>query len=518
MKIKIPIAFIALLLSSIVLSQATWSPQVEAWMNQCTQQTLTLIERQLCGDTSCLIGGNPYTILSRHWNSAHNIMATQFIYERFVSFGLNAYYMNFSSTGRNAYAIKTGTKYPNQKFIICGHFDDMPSGALAPGSDDNASGTSAVLEAARIIAPLQLEYTVIFIAFDEEERGLYGSHAYADSSYNRGDSILFVFNYDMIAWDGNNDYKVDLISNINSSTFSNSVKDIYNIYQPVLLVNRVNNNNMSGSDHYYFWLRGYKAFCGIETTSDFNPYYHTVNDNWSHVVFPFFHGFTKAAIASLLTYGLNYVMNFFHTPITNTSSTQPQIATVKIVPQHPIAKLSNSPRLYYKINNGSYNYLNAFYNNLDTFKFQIPGQPYGTSISYYLAAQDSLGRYMGTLPVGGKGISPPGTIAPPAVFSYSILTGISGNEEPVKYSLEQNYPNPFNASTYIKFNLYKASEVKLIITDVLGKEVEVPVSGKLPQGENLVRIDANNYSSGVYFYSLYVDGKFMETKKMILDK
>jgi hypothetical protein len=213
-----------------------------------------------------------------------------------------------------------------------------------------------------------------------------------------------------------------------------------------MLVNRVNNNNMSGSDHYYFWQRGYKAFCGIETTSDFNPYYHTVNDNWSHVVFPFFHGFTKAAIASLLTYSLNYLMYYTHTPLTNTNSTQPQIAVATIVPNHPVAKLTNAPRLYYKINNGSYNYVNAFYNNLDTFKFQIPGQPYGTSVSYYFAAQDSLARYVGTWPIGGKGLTPPGTIPPPNVFSYSILTGIAGNEEPVKYSLEQNYPNPFNAS------------------------------------------------------------------------
>lgn len=518
MILKLRIVPIALLLSSIAFSQATFSPQVEALMNSCTQQTLSTIERQLCGDTSCLIGGNPYTILSRHWNSAHNSMAVQFIYERFIAYGLNAYYMNFSGTGRNAYAVKTGTKYPNQKYIICAHYDDMPSGSLAPGSDDNASGTSAVLEAARIIAPLNPEYTIIFIAFDEEERGLYGSHAYADSSFNRGDSILFVFNYDMIAWDGNNDYKLDLISNTNSYTFSDNIRDVYNIYQPTMLVNRVNNNNMSGSDHYYFWQRGYKAFCGIETTNDFNPYYHTVNDNWSHIIFPFFHGFTKAAIASLLTYGLNYLMYYTHAPITNTNSTQPQIATATIAAKHPIAKLTNAPRLYYKVNSGSYNYVSAFYNNLDTFKFQIPGQAYGSTVSYYFAAQDSLGRYVGTWPIGGKGISPPGTVAPPTVFSYSILTGIAGNEEPLRYSLEQNYPNPFNASTYIKFSLYKASEVKLVVTDILGKEVEVPVSGKLPQGENSVRIDANNYSSGIYFYSLYVDGNFMETKKMILNK
>jgi hypothetical protein len=487
-------------------------------MNTCTQQTLSTIERQLCGDTSCIIGGNPYTILSRHWNTTHNIMASQFIYERFMSYGLNAYYMDFSSTGRNVYAVKTGTKYPNQKFIICAHYDDMPSGALAPGSDDNASGTSAVLEAARILAPLQHEYTVVFIAFDEEERGLYGSHAYADSSFNRGDSIVFVFNYDMIAWDGNNDYKLDLISNTISSAFSDNVKNIYNMYQPIMLVNRVNNNSMSGSDHYYFWQRGYKAYCGIETTNDFNPYYHTVNDNYSHVIFPFFHGFTKAAIAALLTYSLNYQMSFEHTPLTNTTSTQPQTAVVRISAKHPLANLANAPRLYYKINSGSYVFVNAFYSNLDTFKFQIPGQAYGTTISYYMAAQDSLGRYVGTLPAGGKGVNPPGTIEPPVVFTYSVLTAIAGSQEPVKYSLEQNYPNPFNASTYIKFNLFKSSVVKLVINDLPGREVEVPVSGKLPQGENTVRIDANNYASGIYFYTLYIDGKFMETKKMILVK
>jgi len=518
MKIKLQVVFIFLLLSSIVLSQATYSPQVETVMNLCTQQTLSKIERELCGDTSCIIGSNPYTILSRHWNSPHNSMAAQFMYEQFQAYGYTPYYMNFSATGRNVYAVKTGTKYPNQKYIICGHYDDMPSGSLAPGSDDNASGTSAVMEAARLLAPYQFEFTIVFIAFDEEERGLYGSHAYADSSFNRGDSILFVFNYDMIAWDGNNDYKLDLISNTNSSVFSNYVRDIYNIYQPIMLVNRVNNNNMSGSDHYYFWQRGYKAYCGIETTGDFNPYYHTVNDNYSHVIFPFFQGFTKAAIASLLTFGWNYLMTITHTPIVNTTSTSPQIAVTTIIPNHPLAGLTNAPRLYYKVNAGSYNYVNSFYNNLDTFMFQIPGQAYGTTVSYYIAAQDLLARYVGTLPVGGKGLNPPGTTPPPTVFTYQVLTGISGNEEPVKYSLEQNYPNPFNASTYIKFNLYRASDVKLVVTDLLGKEMEVPVSGKMPQGENIARIDANNYASGIYFYSLYIDGRIMETKKMVLVK
>jgi hypothetical protein len=517
MKAKLLFAFIALLLSSIVLSQATWSPQVEAVMNNCTQQTLSRTERQLCGDTACLIGGNPYTILSRHWNSAHNSMATQFIFEQFQAYGYTPYYMNFSATGRNVYAKKIGTKYPNQQYIICGHFDNMPSGSLAPGSDDNASGTSAVMEAARLLANIPTEYTVLFIAFDEEERGLYGSHAYADTAFNRGDSILFVFNYDMISWDGNNNYAIDLISNVNSSSFSNIVRDVYNIYQPVLVVDRIN-SNMSGSDHYWFWQRGYKAFCGIEDNSDFNPYYHTVNDNYAHVQFPYFHGFVKAAVASLLTFGLNYQMTFTHTPIVNTSSTEPQIATVVITAQHPLARLNNAPRVYYKINNGSLNFNPAYYNNLDTFKFQLPGVGYGTTIAYYFAAQDTLGRYMGTLPLGGKGITPPGSTPPPTMFTYQVILGVTQNQQPAKYSLEQNYPNPFNASTNIKFNLHKAAHVKLVVTDLLGREVETLINSKLPQGENTFLWYANNCASGIYFYSMYIDGQLMETKKMILSK
>jgi hypothetical protein len=517
MKIKLQVAFIALLLSSVLYSQVTYSPIIDSLKELCTQQKLSKTDRQLSGDTSCMIGGNPYTLVSRHWNTVHNNMAAQFIYEQFLAYGLTPLYMDFTATGRNVYAVKTGTKYPNKKFIICAHYDDMPSGALAPGADDNASGTSAVMEAARILAPYQFDYTIIFIAFDEEERGLYGSHAYADSCFNRGDSIMFVFNYDMISWDGNNDYRLDMISNSNSAPFSDIVKIVYNLYVPLMYVNRVT-SNMSGSDHYYFWQRGYKAFCGIEDNNDFHPYYHTVNDNFANVKVNYFHGFTRAAIAALMMFSWDYLINFTHTPIVNTNSTQPQVAVVTIKSPQILAKITNGPRLYYKVNSGSYNFVNAFYNNLDTFKFQIPGQAYGSAVSYYIAAQDSLGRFVGTLPTGGKGINPPGTIVPPTVFTYSVLTGISSNQQPEKYQLEQNYPNPFNASTNIRLSLIKAANIKLTITNVLGEVVSVPAEGRMPAGDNIIRFYANDISSGTYFYTLYIDGALAETKKMLLVK
>lgn len=83
------------------------------------------------------------------------------------------------------------------------------------------------------------------------------------------------------------------------------------------------------------------------------------------------------------------------------------------------------------------------------------------------------------------------------------------------YSLEQNYPNPFNPSTMIRFTLPEQSNVKLIITDVLGNEVETIVNENLPAGKYTKSFNAVNLPSGVYFYSLITDN-FKETKKMLL--
>ena len=67
--------------------------------------------------------------------------------------------------------MKTGTKYPYRKYIIGAHYDDIiwPLPGLNDtihGADDNASGVCAVLEAARLLANMNLDYTVIFVAFE----------------------------------------------------------------------------------------------------------------------------------------------------------------------------------------------------------------------------------------------------------------------------------------------------------------------------------------------------------------
>lgn len=88
---------------------------------------------------------------------------------------------------------------------------------------------------------------------------------------------------------------------------------------------------------------------------------------------------------------------------------------------------------------------------------------------------------------------------------------------PQSYSLSQNYPNPFNPSTTIEFSVPKRESIKLIIYDLLGKEITTLVNSELNPGTYKTVFEANNLSSGIYFYSLQTEN-FKETKRMILVK
>lgn len=98
-------------------------------------------------------------------------------------------------------------------------------------------------------------------------------------------------------------------------------------------------------------------------------------------------------------------------------------------------------------------------------------------------------------------------------------SGISeiNSKTPDKFTLSQNYPNPFNPTTDIKFSVSKASLVKLLIFDIIGREVETLVNDNLNPGTYKVSWNAGRFASGMYFFRLQA-GSFVETKKMILLK
>jgi hypothetical protein len=95
-------------------------------------------------------------------------------------------------------------------------------------------------------------------------------------------------------------------------------------------------------------------------------------------------------------------------------------------------------------------------------------------------------------------------------------------EIPDKYNLFQNYPNPFNPVTKIKYDIPNVGNGrdrsgKLIIYDLLGREVTTIINEQLKPGSYETEWDGTNFASGIYFYSITV-GEFSETKKMVLIK
>ncbi len=109
------------------------------------------------------------------------------------------------------------------------------------------------------------------------------------------------------------------------------------------------------------------------------------------------------------------------------------------------------------------------------------------------------------------------------------LTGIKqiAGTIPKEYRLYQNYPNPFNPMTLIRYEIKtnvksETSNVKINVYDITGKEIISLVNEK--QNAGLYQVDfsatggGNRLSSGVYFYSLIVDGNLIDTKKMLLIK
>ncbi|MCX6156452.1 MAG: T9SS type A sorting domain-containing protein [Ignavibacteriae bacterium] len=90
-------------------------------------------------------------------------------------------------------------------------------------------------------------------------------------------------------------------------------------------------------------------------------------------------------------------------------------------------------------------------------------------------------------------------------------------EVQTKYSLSQNYPNPFNPMTNVKFSIVKAEDVKIVVYDVMGREVQTLVNEKLNAGTYETKFDGSMLTSGVYFYRM-VTGEFTKTKRMLLIK
>ena len=401
------------------------SPVVQQIINTVNQDSIIKFVSELSGVVPTIINGTSQTIVSRHKLQPGNALAETYIKQKLQNYGLTTTIQMFSTTGKNVYGVKTGTEFPNKKYIICAHFDDMPSGATAPGADDNGSGTAAVIEAARIFSQYSFPYTIVFALWDEEEQGLVGSEYYATQAANAGDSILGVINMDMIAYDGNNDSNADVhTSSIASTTaLKDKMLEINLAYGISLDLDVVPAEPYS--DHQSFLDHGYSAILLIEDNDDFHPQYHTINDNLSYYNQPYFIKMSKLSIATLATLSLNLNLDIQHTPIASMTTSEPIVTTAFVSSGLTIGTGSLAPRLYYRTRTatgtfGNFIEITGTTTESSNYTFNIPALPLGTVCQYYVAAQDANSSIVKTLPIGGSGFNPPGSTPPPTFYQFFV--------------------------------------------------------------------------------------------------
>jgi Zn-dependent M28 family amino/carboxypeptidase len=279
-------------------------PLVSSMLADVSIDSLVYYASEISGEFPIVVGGNTVTISSRNKNYPGNAIAADYLQERFESFGLTTTVQTFGATGENILATQPGVIYPNQKVIICGHYDSMPAnGTASPAADDDGSGTAAVLEAARVLSNYQFAYTIVYAVWDEEEYGLVGSNYYATQAENNNDSLVAVINVDAIAWDGDGDdlARVHVRNYANSVNLGNVAVNMISTYG-INLQAEVNSPGATYSDHASFWNHDFTAILIIEDfDDDGNPHYHTTTDKVEFFDISYFEQIAKWAFATTAT-------------------------------------------------------------------------------------------------------------------------------------------------------------------------------------------------------------------------
>ncbi|MCP4897013.1 MAG: M28 family peptidase [bacterium] len=214
--------------------------------------------------------------------------AAGYVHNLFSNLGLVTEYQHHTNNyADNVIGTLPGITLPDQVVIAIGHLDDLPSSGLAPGADDNASGTAMVTAVAEVMSGYCFDRTVKFLAVTGEEQGLHGSDHYADTAANAGEDIQAVLNGDMIGWEGDgNPALEDLDINYNSGSqwLATAMVDAAAQYNTGIAVNAFSCPSMTYSDHSPFWDHGWSAICGITDNEGFcgqggsYPFYHQSSD------------------------------------------------------------------------------------------------------------------------------------------------------------------------------------------------------------------------------------------------
>lgn len=210
----------------------------------------------------------------------------------------------FSFAGHDVFNVVArleGQSNPDDIYIIGAHYDAIASrdgGGLAPGAEDNASGTAAVLEMARIFSVHRPQATLIFVCYSVEEQGLVGSAVHAQSIVDSEEmsQVKAVFTFDMIGFSEDSDLDVLIEGSNNAAFMIDALAQAAATYTDLRVVTSF---NPFGSDHVPYINRGMPAVLSIQNDWSSYPGYHRSSDTVDQIVEVMGHSIMKMNVAAI---------------------------------------------------------------------------------------------------------------------------------------------------------------------------------------------------------------------------
>jgi leucyl aminopeptidase len=221
------------------------------------------------------------------------------------------------ATWKNLVLTIPGQVAPDDLVLLTAHFDSRASTtsegqALAPGADDNGTGSSLLLEAARLLRQFRFERTIKIVWFTGEEQFLLGSKAYV-ADHPTGD-VAGVVNVDMAGYDGDADrcFEIHVGTLAASDAVGQCFADITDAYNATLSYDYLTTNATDRSDHASFW-NATPAAGAVEISENFfsdtspggcagidqNPHYHQTTDTTAFVNSAYGFLIARSAMATL---------------------------------------------------------------------------------------------------------------------------------------------------------------------------------------------------------------------------
>ena len=305
--IAVALILVAALLGPAVAQQPSgYDPAIAGMMAQMTSDTLLRYVSELSGETVVYLGNPPApeTLMTRYSRSPGVDKAAQYLVEFYQRIGLDVEVPRFGDGDRpNVIATLPGATEPDKIVILCAHFDSITDQPMtwAPGADDNASGTAALMAAAEILRNYPFAYTIRFAHFSGEEQGMLGSKAYAQLQRAANANIVGVVNLDMLAWNSDAAPIMELHAGVRGDSFNLAAAfaGVIAEYGLPLQPQIKQSDSISASDHSSFWTYDYPAVLAIEDWDDFNAHYHTTSDRMSAFDVPYFTALARASLGTI---------------------------------------------------------------------------------------------------------------------------------------------------------------------------------------------------------------------------